>query len=110
MSEPTESEIAWMSGFFDGEGCIWYQGEYVRLMIASSDKDLIYRWKELSQCGNIRVKKTKNVRHKDSYQWFTSKQEDVKRLLLLMVPWFGERRTKKTLESLEKMDDYSRNK
>jgi hypothetical protein len=99
---PTQSQTAWMAGLFDGEGCITYQNKTsVILQIAMNDLDILERFQSIVGCGSIYKGTThRSPNHNYTYTWRVSDRDNVRRLLLLMLPWFGERRSAKTMEAL----------
>jgi hypothetical protein len=98
----TDAEIAWMAGLFDGEGCISYKHvNCVILKISMTDEDLIKRFHRLADGGNVYFYDKKT--YKRMYVWEAGNHNDCRRLLLTMLPWFGERRKTKSLEAIERL-------
>ena len=110
-------ETAWAAGLFEGEGTItgqWAHGYnkfYPKLSIKMTDKDVIERFAHWAGDGNITVEKKYQEHHKDAWRWTTSKGETIRRLLALMLPYFGERRAYKALNILDffELDDRNPN-
>lgn len=98
----TEAETAWMTGLFDGEGCISYKHKNsVSLSIKMTDEDLIQRFHKLAGCGSLYY--YDKADYKRMFVCEIGKGEDCRRLLLIMLPWFGKRRTAKALDALERL-------
>lgn len=105
----TAVEIAWAAGLFEGEGCISVQragikSKYnqVRLLLSSTDKDVIDRFGSYFG-GNITVKdRSKNLlSRKPLWEWSLGGRKDVARVLGLIGPYLGERRTAKMADAYE---------
>lgn len=98
MDELSEAEIAWMAGLFEGEGCILkHNGENsIRLQLQMDDQDVIERFYALVGFGKVGIRP--NGR---SWCWASGAVNEVRQLLILMLPWFGERRSVRTLWALE---------
>lgn len=96
-------DIAWVTGIIEGEGCIKIPKNagrhYPTIKVRMTDKDIIYRLQTVTEVGNITEVKSKNPRHKDSWNWQVGKRQDVIRLLCAMAPLLGERRRAKALEA-----------
>lgn len=100
--------IAWATGLFEGEGCIYKDPRCnsYRLTINSTDKDVLQRF--LSVVGVGRIIEGKHVKrnrhHKPFWIWHTHRKEEVKALLSLMLPFLGERRGYTALNALDVLD------
>ena len=48
MESPTEVDIAWAAGLFEGEGCVHlYRGRYVHLSLEMTDEDVVRRFAKI---------------------------------------------------------------
>ena len=97
---------AWMAGLFEGEGCITGQftrGDYFapRLSLKMTDYDIVRRFAEMANCGHLREEETG---HKPALRWTCTKRQDIRRLLSLMLPYFGIRRGHKALDYLDMLE------
>ena len=103
--------IAWFTGLFEGEGCIYKDPRCnsVRLTLNSTDKDIIDRLFDMVQCGYVRpIKFPPHRQHyKPAWEWTVWKKADVKRLLNQMLPLLGERRAYTALNALDALDSVS---
>lgn len=106
MYQPTEAEIAWFSGVFEGEGSIYigsYKGikKYVQVKISMSDRDTMERIHKIAGCGNLKTYQnyTKYPNSKPMHSWVVSDRFNVARLLEMMMPWLSERRTAKAIDA-----------
>jgi len=94
-----ETDIAWFSGLFEGEGCFSIEKNGgVKLTIGMTDLDIIERVNALfpkhQNMQPIQPKPAKagygipKIRH----TWRVSDPAEVQRITELMLPWLGERR------------------
>ena len=103
-------DIAWLAGLFEGEGNISIaKNGGTRLTIRMCDRDVIDRVNEMFPCTNIQVVVPKPVRAsfnqpQTQYAWRISNPTKVREILLLLLPWFGERRAAKACEVLAHLD------
>lgn len=102
----TETELAWFTGIFEGEGCIVNDGaNSVHIKIQMTDQDIIERVFSLAECGSIIICPDGRKKHfKPTYMWRVCNALDVKRLLTEMLPLFGERRKQRSLEALDRLE------
>jgi hypothetical protein len=104
----TGIDIAWITGIFDGEGCIFFHtNNSVALSVSMSDEDVIRRFHEIVQCGTVRIEPINNNRTKHQYKWQASKKRDVARLLCAMAPLLSNRRREKAFEAAERLSNIS---
>ena len=100
--------IAWVTGLFEGEGCIYKDPRCnsVRLTLNSTDKDIIDRFFMYVDCGSIKpINFPPERQHfKPAWVWAVNSRADVKRLLSLMLPMLGERRAYNALNALDTLD------
>ena len=99
---------AWIAGLFEGEGCIYKDPRFnaIRLTLNSTDKDIIDRLHAIVQCGNVRFVKFPEYKkhYKPAWCWTVWKAKDVKRLLVIMLPFLGERRAYHALNALDTLE------
>ena len=99
---------AWAAGLFEGEGCIYNLNNagYWELKLQMTDLDVMEAFRDWSGIDN------KFYTHTDK-RWKNSKplhlfrvraQSDVRRLLSLMLPYFGNRRAYKALNALDDLE------
>ena len=104
----TIADIAWMSGLFEGEGSISISKKkgYCYLQLVSTDEDILYKFARLANCKNkITYCKRRPHQNKDHWKWQVGNREDVTRLLTLMLPYLGDRRSAKANEVLTFYND-----
>ena len=92
----TESEVAWIAGFLEGEGsfCVDTKSNgysYSRITAASTDKDVLEKLKNLAG-GEVYSKKIYADHHKPCWYWSLNTRSDVSRLCGLLHPYLGKRR------------------
>ena len=102
--------IEWAAGLFEGEGCIYKdkRKNVWTLQVRMTDRDVVEKFASLMNTGNSIYDESNQPNriksgHKPSYRWACSRKQEVKRILLAMLPHFGHRRANKVLDCL---DDY----
>ena len=92
MSE--ELEFAWAVGLFEGEGSIVVLNgrDRRRLQLGSTDLDVVMRFHRIVGVGHVGGPYEKNVNWKPIYTWHAGAWNDVRDLLLRMLPMLGARR------------------
>jgi hypothetical protein len=101
----TEFNDAWLSGLFEGEGCLRifrHRRRQGGLNIEMTDFDTISRVVDVSGFGNVRHIPPRQEAWKPTYKWGVYKSSDVDNLCRRMLPYMGERRRGKMLEFLNK--------
>jgi hypothetical protein len=108
---PTDSEIAWFAGVFEGEGTFeTSKRSTVRMTIAMSDRDIIERIDRIYPSGNnIAVRDDEAARSrfanpKTMYVWRIGQAEMVAAVIGEILPWLGERRASRARQVLEHID------
>jgi hypothetical protein len=95
--------IEWATGLFEGEGCIGItrgqneSSSQVKLSLATSDFDVLARFREVAGFGNIRDFKTEG---RPMRIWDSGKRDEIEGFLTRMLPYLGERRKSRALEAL----------
>lgn len=101
-----ECEYAWAAGLFEGEGSIVIarrrQRYYARLIVYSTDRDVLEHWQRLLG-GHIRARSPQKDGYKPAFYVELGAQDQVKAALERMAPWLGERRTARVAEVLAKV-------
>ena len=110
-------DLAWAVGLFEGEGWITTAncdgGRMKRQMgLNMTDEDVMRRFVKV--VGPTSKNKdlygpyhpaSAAAHHKDSWQWNQQRKSEVKRVLQLLLPLLGERRTARALEMLKELDE-----
>lgn len=100
--------LAWATGLFEGEGCIYRDPRSCsfRLTINSTDEDVLRRFHKIVGVGKIIEGKhvERNKHHKPFWIWATHRRNEVYALLELMLPYLGERRGFAALNALDVYD------
>lgn len=99
---PTDSEVAWAAGLFEGEGCITLSGasRSPRLKISMTDADVVLRFARIVGGGNLAEQRFTNPKYKTQLCWYTGKKSEVIRVLNMLMHFFGERRLNRAAEVL----------
>jgi hypothetical protein len=104
---PTEAEVAWAAGLFEGEGTIVVTTATksghprVGIAVASTDLDVLEKFQKIVGFGGIH-KKTMKVQphHKQQYQWGCGTHGETVRILTWLRPWLCSRRAGRADEAL----------
>lgn len=112
--------IEWLAGLFEGEGCIttWkskhvsprkgttkvYKG--LRVIVASTDRDVLETFHKLAGCGTINTapKKRDKPHHSTCWVW-QAQGKDAIELCMKMYPYLHSRRQARFLEVLEEVNE-----
>ena len=101
--------IEWASGLFEGEGCISQASNRPNtftLEIWSSDYDVIEAFNSIVPYGSVceRAKK-REAHHKTMYGWRCFTRDHIREILVMMLPYLGNRRAHKALNCLDTLDN-----
>lgn len=103
--EWSEAETAWLAGIIEGEGSIITEGRRVRISIQMTDEDIIQRVAKMWS----RVPTTHVPNAPEGKQWKTTyvtgvgASEDVQKVLEVLLPWLGIRRSEKARQALQQI-------
>jgi hypothetical protein len=91
--------IAWLAGIVEGEGYI--SASPARINVNMCDKDVIDKILFVSGCGSITGPlQPKNKRHKPSWRWQVSTEKHSYALLVVILPYLCERRSKSAVGAI----------
>lgn len=94
-----EIELAWVAGWLEGEGCFQFN-KSVAITAASTDLDVLQKVQSIIG-GFINKRKMKKAHWKDAWDLTVKKTDQLIKIIPLLLPHLGQRRTvaaKKTLE------------
>jgi hypothetical protein len=103
-------DIAWAAGLFEGEGCICISSRKDRntklasLQMNLTDFDVLERFSNIATGGLIHDVASRADHHKQQWKWSTNKRSVVKEVLLMLLPYFGNRRAYKALNVLDHLE------
>jgi len=108
---PTDADIAWAAGLFEGEGCFFACDKYERktgttrrvtcAMLSTSDLDVLKRFQAIVGVGGFfQVKEHRKGTYKPLWRWQVQSHSGVEHVGELLRPWLGQRRTQKLDEVL----------
>lgn len=102
MKNLSDTDIAWLAGVFEGEGCIYAPSHRrgARIAIKMTDKDIIERIDAMFPCPRITPVLPRESHHQVQYAWTITKGDTIEEILELLMPYFGERRKAKGREQL----------
>jgi hypothetical protein len=100
MTTPSDNDIAWAAGIFEGEGClnIPTRNPYgVRLMVKMTDEDVIARWADImgAQMLGPYQPPAKHPTYKLQWEARISRWKMVLEAIDLLYPWMCARRREK---------------
>ena len=105
--------IEWAVGLFEGEGSIFRDKRCSTwtLQLRMTDRDIVERFAQVMNCGTAVHDESNQPRRirtgrKPCYRWTCSKRADVKRILKLFLPYFGQRRAYTALNCLDFYDEH----
>ena len=99
-----KTNIPWAAGLFEGEGCIHQRTDgYYMLQLRMTDYDVVQAFRDVFGVGNIVTEE--HADRKDAYRWTMGKRSEVRRILDLMLPYFGNRRAHKALDCLDDLEN-----
>jgi len=95
-----DTEIAWLAGLIDGEGCITvgpeYRGtRYLSLQVGMTDRLTIERVREIARVGSI-TKRAPKQRHRSPAYYYQAQGHGAMRLLKLVAPHLVTKREQAT--------------
>ena len=102
--------IEWIAGLFEGEGCIRKDQRKrctFELKLGMTDEDVVARVLDTLKCGKIYNYPSNNPKHKDMFRWSLGNRQDIKKVLLLLLPYFGLRRAYTAQNALDEIDAVS---
>lgn len=110
--KPTNEEIAWAAGVFEGEGCfilVKRKGREIqrgaRITLGSTDLDVLQKFADIMGVGKISPPRQNYSEitgrpHKLIWYWNVSSAPDVIVVINLLRPWLGKRRRERAEELL----------
>jgi hypothetical protein len=101
---PATEEVAWAAGLFEGEGYVSTinGGTAPRLGLGMSDPDVVYRFAKVIGVSEDRVyvRDPYGRGKKKMYEIVVTRRDDVERILSMLLPYLGERRSARVQEVL----------
>jgi hypothetical protein len=105
---PSEADLVWAAGLFEGEGSFSWQapdksvhrGANVRACLSMTDWEPVARFASIVGVGAMRLKPARCERHKDQVMWRVTNRAGVQTVLDLLSPWLCERRRSRGQEVL----------
>jgi hypothetical protein len=97
MTEPTDLDVAWFAGLFEGEGCLSRQRPSEgcwRMVIEMSDEDVLLRAQSIFG-GRLYKKPRRKASCKDTWAWKIGSQEKINYVVELIYPHMSARRKAK---------------
>lgn len=114
QDKPSNEQLAWAAGLFEGEGCIHAyhagkRGSGCQMRLGMTDRDVVERFAAIMGCGNIYQPRIDRCKRSDPrkqgkkpvHTWCLYKAPELIAALEALMPWFGERRLKRANEVIE---------
>ncbi len=102
-------DIAWFSGLFEGEGCIYYRNRALVMTVGMTDKDVVDSIVDVLGVGKVKgPRHDGNPNHKERYDWYLCSRNDVMDVCARILPYLGKRRSSQVanaLGNLERLPD-----
>lgn len=92
MNPPSQTDIAWFAGLFEGEGTIICSAKNVRIGIGMTDRDVIERVDRLFPSAAGIRREVRPPPRQPMYRWYISRQSLVREILTMILSYLGERR------------------
>lgn len=104
------ADASWLAGIIEGEGCLSSHNGKARISVSMIDEDVIQALYQKTGVGSFRgpCKVTgplKDKEYKDQWIWTVNKREDVRSIIVTILPFLYSRRAMKALELLDMMDE-----
>ena len=106
----------WAAGLFEGEGCLFKDKRYNTwtIQLRMTDLDIVQRFADIINTGNSVREETlqpsRQGNRKPCYRWSCSRKSEIQRILLNMLPYFGQRRAYNALNCLDDYDEHEFNR
>lgn len=106
---PSNVEMAYIAGLFDGEGTITQKSgnpSGIQVSISSTDKEVL-NWLTLVVGGNVYSSNRAAQNRKQAYVWMLTRVRDKQLFLSLLAPYLKiQRRKDKAKNALGRLDSY----
>jgi hypothetical protein len=104
---PTNEQIAWAAGLFEGEGTITLNGvaQAPRMKLSMTDFDVVRKFYDIVGEGHLCIWRSKNPKHKAQLCWYTGRKSVIVKLIDLFLGHFGERRYARACEVMHRAMD-----
>ena len=95
-------ELAWVAGFFDGEGCCTfktngnkngYERKYAIITVSQVDPEVLEKCRRITGLGQVGGQyKPKQPNCQPSYRWRIQKFEEVQACIAMIWEWLGTKK------------------
>lgn len=82
---PTDVELAYIAGFFDGEGCVNLSSPSLVVHLTNTNREVL-DWVQSLFGGKVYLPPRYSIKHKQSYRWHLHKR-DVTAFLTAIQPY-----------------------
>ena len=101
----SNEDLAWLAGFFDGEGTTYLADGRPEIWIGQKDKRVLEKVKLIYNKGHIEgpyIRKLVSGKETYIHRYRISKQEDSLEFILLIWPWISEAKREQALTVINK--------
>jgi hypothetical protein len=99
----SDVDLAWLAGLLEGEGAFMVHHEpttetrrarvVIRIAVHMTDRDVVERVREIVGLGTVLRKPPGKRHHKETFRWAISAKAPTLKLMQILRPHMGERRT-----------------
>jgi len=108
LKDMSPTDLAWLSGWLEGEGCfstLPNNGrKFIRVCTGSTDLDTIQKAMEITGIGTLTKRKPGKSNKQYLWMWTVCAKADARALLETLLPHMGIRRSARMRELLEWAD------
>jgi hypothetical protein len=96
-----DCQLAWLAGLFEGEGYLGLSHEgRPQIQLGMTDEDVVNRACKIAGVGYVKVRPRLTKGGKQMWYWTVGRCEEAAQIIELMLPFLGERRSKRAKEVL----------
>lgn len=94
------TEIAWLAGLLEGEGCFSFEPGKLAVTLAMTDRDVVERAAAITGVGTVISRRRTKPDRKDQWVWRTRRLRDAAGIMQMIAPYMGARRRSRIEEAL----------
>jgi hypothetical protein len=102
---PTEREVAWAAGLFEGEGTMTLNGvsRSPRVKLSMVDRDIVQRFHRIVGVGQ--TCEWNDGKNQPQLCWYSGAKNSVRIVIEMFLPYFGVRRKQRAAQVLARAMD-----
>lgn len=95
MENINQEFLAWLAGFWEGEGSLEASDKHSRISIAQTDPTPLHFIQRKIGSGQVRISEWRRKPHyKDKWIWEINRRPDIIKVVILIIPYLKFRRKK----------------